>query len=125
MRLREPTKNGENYNFGKLSGYDLDPPVPLTAEQSAQIQKLLQSSSSYWLVSKNCLPIYGVLYNFHSGKQTVRVALCFNCDILAVFTGEDTNQDEVGEENFDPAHRKFAAIAKSIFPNDSEIQGLK
>ena len=117
-------------NHGKSNGYLIDPPVAVTSEQAGQIRQLLQSPSSFEFLflsgaAKACIPVYGVLFNFHSDQETVRVALCFNCDIIAVFTGEDVNSDGVGGEDFDPSHGKFIAIAKSIFPNDPEIQSLK
>ena len=75
--------------------------------------------------AKACMPVYGVVFNFHSGTQTVRVALCFSCDMLTVFTGDDINQEGVGGEDFDHVHGTFAAVAKSLFPNDPEIQNLE
>jgi hypothetical protein len=112
----------------KLNGYILDPPILLTSAQAQQIQHLLQTPSSYKFsrTEKSCVVDYGVLFTFYSSQQTVRVALCFKCDMLGVFNGEDDNRESVNSEtDFDPVHGQFVAIAKSIFPNDPTIQSLK
>lgn len=106
-----------------LDGYTNDAPVSLLPQQIEAIQKLLDKPSSYvWGMRTTCIPDYGVLLNFSLHSNTVRVALCFRCNIVGVFDGND----RVDYWNFVGAVRpQFVAIAKEIFPNDKEIQGLK
>ena len=127
LHLRPDFRFNENQNPSKLNGYLIDPPILLTSVQAQQIQHLLQTPSSYLFsrAAKSCLIDYGVLIAFHSGQQTVRVALCFNCDMLGVFIGEDDNLDSESGADFDPVHGQLVIIAKSIFPNDPNIQQLK
>src|SRR5258708_42170 len=111
----------------RLIGYHKDAPVPVSSEQIQKIKSLLQNPSSYrWNIGNACIPDYGVLFTFHSDQRTVRVAICFKCELLAVFEGEDDNGKAVSEDRiFSPMRPQLVTIAKSLFPNDKEIQGLK
>ena len=67
-----------------------------------------------------------MVLNFHSKQSTLRIALCFDCDIAGIFDGEAENAQSINTGgDFDPMHKQLVRIAKSIFPNDSEIQALK
>jgi len=56
----------------------------------------------------------------------VRLALCFNCNWLGIFDGADESAGSINSEmDFDPIRSQLVAIAKAIYPSDSEIQGLK
>ena len=110
-----------------LMDYDKDAPVLVSTNEAQQVKKLLRSPSSYrWDVGNTCIPDYGVLFNFHSGGQVVRVALCFKCRMLGVFEGTDDAAHQVNFEYiFDPMQKQLMVICKTIFPNDKEIQALK
>ena len=109
----------------QLTGYTKDAPLTLSPEQARKIKDLLKSPSSYiWNLKSNCIPHYGVLFNFQSGGHTVRVALCFKCRIIAVFDGEDDNAKQISDGLFDPMRDQLVAISKTLFPNDKEIQAL-
>jgi|SRR5579859_2783330 len=108
-----------------LDNYDKDNPVPVATAQAYIVQQLLQQPSSYpWDSVENCVPDYGVLLTFHNDKQDVRIALCFECDLLGVFDGNHPKQINSKEECY-LIHTQLVAVAKAIFPNDSAIQGLK
>jgi hypothetical protein len=112
---------------GKLDGYTKDAPVGLSPEEIQAIQKLLEKPMSYhWRMQPNCIPDYGVLLNFRLQGHTVRVALCFKCNMIGVFDGEDDSADQINSEyDFQPMRPQLVAIAKGIFPNDKEIQALQ
>lgn len=127
LHQKPPTEFGANSYPSRLSGYTLDPPVLLTSAQLQSFRSILQNPSAYtWSrAQKDCIPDYGVLFTFHSGHQTVRIALCFECDMLGVFNGDNVNADSINtEEDFDPVNGRLLALAKSIFPNDKGIQSL-
>lgn len=113
---------------GGLSGYEHEKPLPVAPALAQKVQLLLQRASSYdWApYAKGCIVDYGVLLTFHSGKRTVRVALCFNCNWLGIFDGEDEKSNAVNrEDDFDPIRRQLVSVVKAIFPDDAEIQDLK
>jgi hypothetical protein len=112
---------------GILFGYAKAAPVGLSPEQIQTIQKLLEKPASYrWSRPVNCIPEYGVLFNFHSDGRTVRVAFCFRCGQLGVFDGEDDSKEQINRvDMFNPMRGRVLAICKEIFPNDKEIQELK
>jgi hypothetical protein len=109
-----------------LIGYTKNAPVPLSPDESQKIKTLLQKPSSYlWNIGNTCLPKYGVLFNFHSGGRTVRIAFCFRCNMIGVFNGEDDNARPVNAEYiFEPMRGQLVTLCKTIFPNDKEIQAL-
>ena len=114
-------------NSTKLKGYSSDAPISLSSEQIQKIKFLLQNPPSYlWNIGNSCIPDYGVLFTFHSDQRTVRVAVCFECDMLGVFDSEDNSAGQINSEYIiDPMHAQLVALAKSIFPNDTTIQSLK
>ena len=72
------------------------------------------------------MPIYGVLVNFPSNSNKVSVALCFDCNMLAVYDTSGTNTTRLNTEwDFDPMRKQLAAAIKPVFPNDPEIQKLR
>jgi hypothetical protein len=126
QRLHWRQQDGQS--FGKLGSYDHDSPVTIPLAQVQEIQALLRRPSSYdWGPSaKSCIVDYGVFLTFSSGQRTVPVALCFNCNWLGIFDGEDDNAASVNtEDDFDPVRKKLVRIIKSIYPSDAEIQELK
>jgi hypothetical protein len=126
LHARQDIQFNKGQSPGKLNGYTLDAPIALPIEKIQDIQGLLQSPSSYeFRYSKACIPDYGILLTFHSNKKLVRIALCFKCDILGVFTDEGDDAESTGGGDFDPSHRKLVVLVKTIFPNDKEIQSLK
>ena len=128
QRLRQGTEQESVANSGVLSGYVSSNPVPVSPKDARKLKRLLQGPSSYYWGTdqKNCIADYGLLLTFHSGQSAVRVALCFKCNWLGVFDGLDANAREINSKlDFDPARKKLVAIAKSIYPGDSEIQDLE
>jgi hypothetical protein len=59
--------------------------VTLVPRANKQVKGLV-SQPSGWEFAKACLPDYGVLLTFHSNAE-IKIALCFECDMLAVFVG--------------------------------------
>jgi hypothetical protein len=123
LHLKE---NGNGYEGGRLSDYDKDAPVPVSPDMVEKIKTLWESPSSYlWGVGSGCIPDYGVLFVFRSGGRTVRVALCFKCNIVDVFDGEEDKAEAMSGGLFDPMRQSMVRICQGIFPGDKEIQGLK
>jgi hypothetical protein len=101
--------------------------VSLSPEQVRQIKDLLGKPSSYgWGYVSDCIPHYGVVFNFQSGDHTVRVAFCFKCNMVAVIDGAG---DDIGGNTsgypFDTVHNEMLAMCKVMFPNSQKIQDFK
>jgi hypothetical protein len=101
--------------------------VLLSTEQIQNVKELLGKPSSYgWGYMSDCIPHYGVIFNFESGGHTVRVAFCFECDMVAVIDGSgDTVGGNTTGYPFDPMRKQLLAMCKTIFPNSQKIQALK
>jgi hypothetical protein len=123
-------------DYYALPGYTRGPSTAVPTSQVTQLRKLFTDAKSYtWnhvpdehgLVSeKMCLPDYGVLLTFRDGKQVVQIALCFQCDLFAVFVGGGENPRRVNsEEDFDLIRGQLIEVARALFPNDEEIRTLK
>lgn len=109
-----------------LSGYTRDGSMKLSNDQAQQIKTLLQSPSSYMWDVNNCLPDYGVVYNFQSGGHAVHVAFCFECNIIGVFDGDNDASNSINFTSlFNPVRGQMVTLSKTLFPNDREIQKLK
>ncbi|MDX1944617.1 MAG: hypothetical protein SFU86_04350 [Pirellulaceae bacterium] len=111
-------------NPGKvLVGYPItSPAAQLSADQMKQLATILADPGTYsFEIAKGCEFRPGVALVAQAGKQEVIVLLCFGCSELAIYV-EGT---KVGHEDMDNAHAQFAKLAKQLFPNDKEIQGLK
>jgi hypothetical protein len=75
---------------------------------------------------KACLPDYGVLMTFRGSAGAVSIALCFKCDLFAVFwSGGDKEFRVNTEEDFDLIRPQLVALVKRLFPKDATIQSLK
>jgi hypothetical protein len=114
-------------NSSELDGYTRGALVGLSPQQIQIIQNLLGKPSSYhWGIGNNCIPDYGVLFNFRLQGHDVHVAFCFKCNLIGVFDGDDDSAEQINiKDQFDPMRSQLIALAKEIFPNDKEIQGLK
>ncbi len=119
--------HSKNGGSDTLDGYTKDAPVGLLPQQIQAIQNLLEKPASYhWGRRMTCIPDYGVLLNFRLQGDTVRVALCFKCNLIGVFDGNDDSAAQINHQSLvDTMRPQLVAICKEIFPNDKEIQGLK
>jgi hypothetical protein len=119
-----------------LSGYTRGAAMAVPPSQVAKLRKLFSDSKSYtWhhvpdehgLVSeKACTPDYGLLLTLRDGQRVVQIALCFQCDLFAVFVGEGAQPRRVNvEEDFDFVRPQLVEIARSLFPHDEDIQALQ
>lgn len=133
LHLRDPRANelGESH---ELKDYARSEEVALTAAQIVELRRIVTDESSYAWYSewkngvkeaKLCGPNYGVLFVFRGGKETVSVALCFQCDQIGVFRGEGNNPASTNEESdIDPAVSLLVKLVKEVFPHDQELQKL-
>ena len=108
-------------------GYTHDALLKVTDDQREELKRLLAAKSSYgWDYQKACIPNYAMIFHFHSADKVICVAFCFECRELGVFDSNANQVKEINtEDDFDPINGKLVAIAKSIFPNDPEIQAIK
>src|SRR5262249_30048080 len=112
---------------GLLKAYKKDKPIVVPPEVAQELKALLQSPKSYGGIGplKSCLVEDGVLLTFCSGETPVRGAVCFNCDELGIFDGEDDKTRNVNSMgDFGPMRSKLASVMKALFPEDDEIQGI-
>jgi len=125
QRLHYRRENPQNSR--RLENYVQEAPVVVAPEQARELQQILLRESSYrWRYAKMCAPAYGVLLTFGTGKAKVRVALCFECNMLGIYDTADDGVNGVNiEKDFDPARQQLVAVAKAVFPSDSVIQSLK
>ena len=118
-----------------LADYTREPPVRLSEQQASELKRIFSDRSSYWLdlwttpagqsIVTTCLPHYGILFATDS-VPPVQIAICFVCDQFAVFVGEgDTAKDVNDDDRLTVMRPSLVALAKSIYPNDSQIQSLK
>lgn len=57
----------------------------------------------------------------------MRIAFCVRCAQIGVFASDDNAASSVNRENDlgSPGSRMLVALAKRLFPDDAEIQGIK
>lgn len=110
-----------------LDDYAKDAPTTISPEQVQQLKTLLQDPKSYdWGMGKTCQPDYGVLYSFRAEGHIVRVAICFKCNMIGVFDGEDDHAGKINNQYLiTPMRVKLVAVTKAVFPNDKTIQALQ
>jgi hypothetical protein len=113
----------QQQNPRKLENYDRGAPVPVPDDTVRELRALFQQPDSFaWKISKSCAPDYGVLFTFHSPQREVQLALCFQCGIFGIY---DAGSEVNAEEDFDAIAKKLIQLTKPLFPNDTDIQGLK
>jgi hypothetical protein len=108
-----------------LSCYRRESSLRLSPEQIKEVKSSLSQSSAYeWDSAKACLPDYGVLLTVRSDPE-IRIALCFECDMLAVYVGQKTMKQINREDDFDSISPRLLAIARGVYPKDSELAKVK
>ena len=84
-------------------------PIPVDSQISAELSTVLLSHSTYlWNLAKGCIPDYGVRIRFEKDDASVDVLLCFQCDILTVYS----NGKPVGSEDFDDGRTILSSLTK-------------
>src|SRR2546423_8334437 len=112
-------------DFYTLPGYTRGPTIVVPPAQLTQLRTLFTDSKSYnWshvrdehgrISEKMCLPDYGVLLTFRDGERFVQIALCFQCDLFAVFVGGGANPRRVNtEEDFDLVRPQLIDIVHAL-----------
>jgi len=121
-RLHSKSNDDGSSDESFLAGYTQSEPVQLSDPQVLFVKQLFRQPTSYDLEAISlCIPNYGILLVFHSQPHDIRVALCLQCDQLAVFAGDRRlNKADL----FDPMRPKVVSLAKALFPKDSEIESL-
>ncbi len=122
-RLKANLKNDGTEYTNPNSNYEvIAGPISVPETVAAEVSAVLVSPRSYdWEGAKGCMPEYGVRLSFLRESDQVDVYLCFECQILSV----SRNGPVTGGGNFDPMNAVLVRAAKTMFPNDSEIQKLK
>jgi hypothetical protein len=123
-------------NHRSLASYERGAGVPVSRTAVEELQKLFSDPKSQsWnhiadeqglRTAKLCMPDYGVLLSFRGGDRVVQVALCFECDLFAVFVGDGGDPQRVNsEEDFDSIRPQLVDIVRLLFPHDEQIQQLQ
>ncbi len=108
-----------------LKYYRRKSPVHLSPEQAKEVKDLFSEASAYeWNSTKACIPDYGVLLTSRSNPK-IKIALCFECDMLAVYVGDRTKHGVNAVDSFDKISDRLLAIAKAVYPKDSELAHVK
>jgi hypothetical protein len=97
-------------------------PVAADAAATAELSSILLDPDTYdWHRAKACEFTPGVGLRLHREASRVEIALCFECDELAIWR----MGRKVGMEDFDDARPRLVAVVKSLFPDDPKIQALR
>jgi hypothetical protein len=113
----------------RLTAYEHEAPVTLTAPQAAQLGNLFTQPTSYDFspeTGKACIVDYGVVAAFKNKEQVTRVAICFGCNWMGIFDGTNEAAAPIKSDiDCDSIRKQLLNSMKAIFPNDPEIQALK
>ena len=122
----ENETNGDN-GVLKEYGYRHEAPFVLSNEQREELKKLLSDPHSYnWRTSYDCIPEYAMVVHFQSSNVVISVAFCLKCKQLLVLDSTYVPAQALNaEDNFSPVLKQVVALAKNLFPKDSEIQALR
>ena len=97
--------------------------VNVRPEDASRLQTLVTTSDSFtWLsrhhADKMCDPKYSVMFTFSGECGTVSIALCFDCNQIAVLAGPKDDPVSMNiEENVDPIRRQLLEIVGRVFPD--------
>ena len=110
----------------KLAGYPL---ISTGKEQGkefgAKLSEIVRDDSTYeWNIAKACEFAPGVAYRVWSGKESIIVLICFHCDQIGVIPDEST-PTKIHVHDFDAGRAALVKLARTAFPDDKVIQGLK
>jgi hypothetical protein len=96
-------------------------PVAVGAADAAELSSILLDPDTYdFPRAKACEFAPGVGVVLVRDASRVEIALCFECDELAIWR----MGRRVGMEDFDAARPRLVALAKRWFPDDAKIQAL-
>ena len=96
-------------------------PIAVHDEIAVKLAVALSDPRSYWWdLAKLCVPTYGVRLTFEADGGALDILLCFECNILAIFS----DGTEIGGEDFDYMRPVLVQAVKQIFPDDVELQAL-
>ena len=101
-------------------------PEPVPKDLATEVSRALVNSSSYWWeMAKPCEPQYGIRLSFYRGQDQVDVFLCYEClELLVARNGKMTSG--LGQaQSFDFMNGRLVLAAKTLFPDDPEIQKLR
>jgi hypothetical protein len=127
QEVRSYRMNGTSEIAGakKIDHYYVKAEGPvLTAEQHKAWGKVIRDALTNLKEDgsrKACDPQPGVALAFKSGKGLVELMICYECKIWEFYV--DGKQWR-GSIDFDSANTELIKLAKALFPDDKEIQGL-
>ena len=121
----DPKKYDEKLTDGEqgIAGYPItSEPVRLSAGQIKSLVAVLSNAGTYdFDIAKGCEFMPGVALRTTAGKHELVILLCYSCNEIAIYV----DGRRVGGEDIDNARGPLVALAKQLFPSDSEIQSLK
>lgn len=96
-------------------------PVAISQSDAQELLATLQDRNSYlWDLTKGCIIIPGVRFDFIHGNDRLSVLVCFQCDMVVNYL----NGKIVGGGNTEKVRPILVRIARSLFPDDPKIQSL-
>ncbi len=97
------------------------------ARFAARVAAVLRDKGTYEFDRpKGCILRPGVAFRLWKGKQSVDLALCFECDILVVVARDEAGKSvHRASKDFDPGRPALVKLARDAFPDDPEIQALR
>jgi hypothetical protein len=119
----------------ELCGYTRGEAKVIPEAETKELRSLFTAETSFLWHSepkngltevKACIPDHGVLLTFRGRAGAVSIALCFKCDLFAVFWSGSGQEFRVNaEEDFDRIRPQLVALVKRLFPDDPDMQKLQ
>ena len=95
-------------------------PIAVDLATRTELTAMLPNPGTYeWESTTACKIVPGVAFRFSDAKGSTEILLCFTCGQIAVVRdGKIVAVTDLGSS------AQFLSIAKRLFPDDTEIQGL-
>lgn len=131
IQMKDFDEHTEDGGWARVNYEPLADPIVVSDANARRLAGWLTAGSSYmWydeiLVTKSCVPTYGVKLSFDRGDRHVEVWLCFECDIFTVYEPieYESSRHSSGGGDFELIHDELADVMQSLFPDDDAIQAL-
>ena len=115
-------KDETRVGYFRPNNYGERTKVAVTGDRLKELRTILLDETTVVPdAAKGCSPIFGVRFTSAANAGTLKVDLCFHCDILI------TTRDRkiVGGNHIDPIHSKLLAICRQIFPEDKDLLAVE
>lgn len=116
-------KNSDDEPVKEFAGFKITAgPVKVDEKTAKKLMQTLSQPDIYgWDFAKGCEFSPGVGIRYVGADSTTELLFCFSCDEFRIVR----DGKRIGGEDTDGARTALVNIAKSIFPKDKVIQGLR